>query len=509
MSDLSKLRISGTDYNLKDAQARSDITALNGSLAHLEEGGLNIKDEVIEADITAWLEEHPEATTTVQDGAITAAKLQDGAITAAKLQDGAITAAKLDASLKAKSNTVLANFAAFAESINDGNNSVAYTGGSINVASTIQITAKDQCLYKSYANITFILNANMFDSALPYFDIPNFVNCTFIGNGYAICADNAYVLRGKFVNCNFVDCSLVRNGYFVQSTRFLHCTIANTSETTFIHAKRIYDVKFISCQCERENEATLIDAYGTDKDVVALGTIVFSCCILESQKKEILIGRDLSVCIENCYTENNSAPFIKALASNFQSNGIVGIVIKNTRIQPTSGINFVELDESYNNSTRASFTCYNCSVAVGNLINTNNLRVFDLRNVSVSVNGKVKESNELSRVESYNSVADFRTPGHIIVKKFPVLITFDSNDGGKYHTNLYLVSLSHYNTPSVVCLSDPTKTPTCVYDAETGYVDVTKHVEGSTPLANKSAVLLNGVTNNLVRNNYYRSTDGY
>lgn len=32
MSDLSKLRISGTDYNLKDAQARSDITALNGSL---------------------------------------------------------------------------------------------------------------------------------------------------------------------------------------------------------------------------------------------------------------------------------------------------------------------------------------------------------------------------------------------------------------------------------------------------------------------------------------------
>lgn len=34
MSDLSKLRISGTDYNLKDAQARSDITALNGSLGN-------------------------------------------------------------------------------------------------------------------------------------------------------------------------------------------------------------------------------------------------------------------------------------------------------------------------------------------------------------------------------------------------------------------------------------------------------------------------------------------
>lgn len=37
MSDLSKLRISGTDYNIKDAQARSDITALNGSLDTLRE----------------------------------------------------------------------------------------------------------------------------------------------------------------------------------------------------------------------------------------------------------------------------------------------------------------------------------------------------------------------------------------------------------------------------------------------------------------------------------------
>lgn len=35
MSDLSKLRISGTDYDLKDAQARSDITALNGSLENI------------------------------------------------------------------------------------------------------------------------------------------------------------------------------------------------------------------------------------------------------------------------------------------------------------------------------------------------------------------------------------------------------------------------------------------------------------------------------------------
>lgn len=42
MSDLSKLRISGTDYNLKDAQARSDITALNGSLGAITEQTRNL-----------------------------------------------------------------------------------------------------------------------------------------------------------------------------------------------------------------------------------------------------------------------------------------------------------------------------------------------------------------------------------------------------------------------------------------------------------------------------------
>ena len=36
MADLSKIRIpNGTEYNLKDAQARADITALNGSLGNV------------------------------------------------------------------------------------------------------------------------------------------------------------------------------------------------------------------------------------------------------------------------------------------------------------------------------------------------------------------------------------------------------------------------------------------------------------------------------------------
>ena len=42
-----------------------------------------------------WLEEHPEATTTVQDGSLTTAKYQDGSVTGAKIATNAITAEKI------------------------------------------------------------------------------------------------------------------------------------------------------------------------------------------------------------------------------------------------------------------------------------------------------------------------------------------------------------------------------------------------------------------------------
>ena len=46
-------------------------------------------------NIKEWLDEHPEATTTVEDGAITTAKLHDGAVTETKLGNGAVAAEKL------------------------------------------------------------------------------------------------------------------------------------------------------------------------------------------------------------------------------------------------------------------------------------------------------------------------------------------------------------------------------------------------------------------------------
>ena len=61
---------------LEDKKAnKTDLDTERKRIDVLNDGGLNIKDEVIDTSIKAWLKEHPEATTTVQDGVITETKI--------------------------------------------------------------------------------------------------------------------------------------------------------------------------------------------------------------------------------------------------------------------------------------------------------------------------------------------------------------------------------------------------------------------------------------------------
>lgn len=69
------------------------VIVLPNATAGMAEGQ-RYDDEIVAA-IRAWLVEHPEATTTVQDDAITTQKLKDSSITTAKLADGSVTTPKL------------------------------------------------------------------------------------------------------------------------------------------------------------------------------------------------------------------------------------------------------------------------------------------------------------------------------------------------------------------------------------------------------------------------------
>lgn len=61
---------------LEDKKAdKTDLDTERKRIDTLNEGGLNLKDEVIDTSIKAWLADHPEATTTVQDGVITETKI--------------------------------------------------------------------------------------------------------------------------------------------------------------------------------------------------------------------------------------------------------------------------------------------------------------------------------------------------------------------------------------------------------------------------------------------------
>lgn len=61
--------------NKQNDDLKADIDVERKRIDVLNNGGLIIKDELIENNIKTWLDEHPEATTTVQDGAITENKI--------------------------------------------------------------------------------------------------------------------------------------------------------------------------------------------------------------------------------------------------------------------------------------------------------------------------------------------------------------------------------------------------------------------------------------------------
>lgn len=71
-----KSRATNAETALDNKKAdKTDLDVERKRIDVLNDGGLNLKDEVIDTSIKAWLDSHPEATTTVQDGAITEQKI--------------------------------------------------------------------------------------------------------------------------------------------------------------------------------------------------------------------------------------------------------------------------------------------------------------------------------------------------------------------------------------------------------------------------------------------------
>lgn len=94
-----------SDFPASLAQIVDDWITNNSSdtVTQWLEDALDVQS--LEDVIDAWLDDHPEATTTVEDGSITTAKFQDGSVTTAKIENNAITEPKLSIDLAKKVNT--------------------------------------------------------------------------------------------------------------------------------------------------------------------------------------------------------------------------------------------------------------------------------------------------------------------------------------------------------------------------------------------------------------------
>lgn len=89
-------------YSVAKYLNKTGLQTYNDSLPH--------SSAQMQGYVNDWLNEHPEATTTVEDGAIDTNKLADGAVTTPKLADGVVTQNKLAPDVKeAIENSSVAN----------------------------------------------------------------------------------------------------------------------------------------------------------------------------------------------------------------------------------------------------------------------------------------------------------------------------------------------------------------------------------------------------------------
>lgn len=101
-AELVDVRIGADEhvYTTAGEAVRTQISQLTGRVDRLNEGGLEVSDELINTKVDTWLTEHPEAIATILDGSVTTDKLSDGSVTTAKLSEGSVTMDKLSLDLR-------------------------------------------------------------------------------------------------------------------------------------------------------------------------------------------------------------------------------------------------------------------------------------------------------------------------------------------------------------------------------------------------------------------------
>ena len=365
-----------------DAKAVGDaIDGLDNKIDQITVGG-------VDAVVEQWLDEHPEATTTIQDGAI--------------------TDAKLSSSLKAKLRLITLDEL---ETVGEG----TYTLGTVDVNSPINFP---RLINRGIIIVNTVFNINvpvLFPSydENQYFGIPCFVGCTFnnsLGSRVLI-SSGKQVVGSRFTGCNFfnVDCS---ESTYNQDFNFVNCYIQ--SYQAFLKSTYTTQARFVNCDVEADSKV-LVDCQkallyfsGTYEGNASksyyfvnamYGAITFDTCWFESAKLLKLTGGTVAnqhthvnfkgceifitstpvievtnpqyvhVMIDGCNLSpaDGSALFVNRTASEFYS--VQGAFISNAKnyVKPFGGVNADDRDFAVLKDVQDHFKYYQCALPVSTI----------------------------------------------------------------------------------------------------------------------------------------------
>lgn len=472
-------------------------------------------DEKIIAEVNTWLEEHPEATTTVLDNSLTTAKYKDGSV----------TVPKLETNLQINAEMFIHNRDELESAINDPRYSTYYLAN-FHVAQPINIEDS-----RTATNITFIGGEITLDSVLftnpslansTSWAIPNFVGTSFVAGDYNVIFDAGfYVLWGSFVGCRFDNVSFVNGSKCVQSTRFTNCyMIAEAGTPNFMNTNAAYDIKFTGCDWEQTYNAILLNVVKdqTWGNNVASNTsqIVFVNCTSEGRTKPLVRQGWGDVCFIGCYFEDNTAPVVviyEETATHRHYTAFYNCLL-HAATPSTLIVAMVTNAANANIMSGTSFVAIGCQIANCTLCNTNTFYKYIVEGCKILTNATVYPANTLSRVDYQdgsngwsNGLVHFKNGTNQIITDANrlTLVTFQCSEPGTHIVLIGKASGAYSNTPFAKCLDNPDLTFTATYNSSDETITTTLPSGLGTLQTryNLSAIDLQGLQINNTKGDYY------
>ena len=308
-----------TDTVYDDTKVREDIGQLRSDLNTLNEGGLILKEDFIGRQVDNWLDEHPEATTTVEDRSITENKLNENLI----------------------SNRMPVKHV-YNKDVTLSSGRFTYENCNINNI-TVETNLYGSHIFKDCTIGTLFIESGYYEFINCTFDYIKIVNSTAVFKG---CKGNSIYLTGNCDNSIIDSCELtaknhgtiVINGGISNNVKISNNKIINKQSTILsgielqcINTHGVSNSIIENNYCETDTNRTSIDVSGHSSDenirsfnnVIRNNHIVNGNIAIYASKNVIVIGNfvDGNININGEYIDNADYGYV-SIKNNTISNTI-------------------------------------------------------------------------------------------------------------------------------------------------------------------------------------------